>query len=165
MYVEQTAADLHLLRKPEDPASAHRQADKKRELSLAFGLFCATFFTHAALALFIGANGWDDGSITLAFARTFADSGQIALTPASETVEGFSSPLWFLLMAGTFRVLPLDFDGMILASQLWSGIFAALGAGSFTPCCDRTAASRPGCSAWCSSGTGRSSTRPSTAWR
>ncbi|MFJ8537536.1 hypothetical protein [Streptomyces sp. NPDC093591] len=31
-------------------------------------------------------------------------------------------------MAGTYRVLPLDFDGMILASQLWSGLFAAIGA-------------------------------------
>ncbi|MGW6903902.1 hypothetical protein [Streptomyces sp. NPDC054940] len=128
MYVEQTAADLHIIRKSDDPASTPRQVDKKRDLPLAFVLFCTTFFTHAALALFIGANGWDDGSITLAFARTFSDSGQIALTPASETVEGFSSPFWFLLMAGTFRVLPLDFDGMILASQLWSGVFAAVGA-------------------------------------
>ncbi|MFI5553166.1 hypothetical protein [Streptomyces sp. NPDC051738] len=133
MYVEQTAADPQIIRNPEALASPPRQVDKKRDRPFtdhapALGLFCATLFTHAALALFIGANGWDDGSITLAFARAFADSGQIALTPASETVEGFSSPFWFLLTAGTFRVLPLDFDGMILAGQLWSGAFAALGA-------------------------------------
>lgn len=128
MYVAQTAADPHIIGKPEDPVSEPRQVDRKRNHLLAVGLFCATFSAHAALALFIGANGWDDGSITLAFARTFADFGHIALTPASETVEGFSSPFWFLLTAGTFRVLPLDFDGMILAGQLWSGLFAALGA-------------------------------------
>lgn len=128
MYAEQTADDLDTIRTTYDPASAPRRVGEKTEHSLSCGLFCTTLFLHAALALFIGANGWDDGSITLAFARTFVESGQIALTPLSETVEGFSSPFWFLLMAGTFRALPLDFGGMILAGQLWSGIFAAIGA-------------------------------------
>lgn len=114
MYAAQTAGKLDIIR--------------RTSASWGLGLFCAVLSMHAALALFIGANGWDDGSITLAFARTFVDSGQIALTPSSETVEGFSSPFWFLLLAATYRVLPLDFDGMILASQLWSGIFAAVGA-------------------------------------
>jgi hypothetical protein len=45
----------------------------------------------------IGDNGWDDGAITLAFARTFARHGRVALTPSSEVVEGFSSVSWFLL--------------------------------------------------------------------
>ncbi len=45
----------------------------------------------------IGDNGWDDGAITLAFARTFARHGRVALTPRSEVVEGFSSVSWFLL--------------------------------------------------------------------
>lgn len=47
----------------------------------------------------IGDNGWDDGAITLAFARTFARHGRIALTGQSEVVEGFSSVSWFLLNA------------------------------------------------------------------
>lgn len=128
MHAGQTAGDLGILRTTEDPAPARRPVGKKRHQRLSYGLFGAVLFLHSALALFIGANGWDDGSITLAFARTFAESGRIALTPPSETVEGFSSPLWFLLLAGTYRVLPLDFGGMILAGQLWSGLFAAIGA-------------------------------------
>ncbi|WDF40536.1 hypothetical protein PBV52_29035 [Streptomyces sp. T12] len=128
MHAGQTAHDLGVSRTTDDLASAPRRAAEKTDRPLSYGLFCAVLLMHSALALFIGANGWDDGSITLAFARTFAESGQIALTPLSETVEGFSSPFWFLLMAGTYRWLPLEFDGMILASQLWSGLFAALGA-------------------------------------
>ena len=50
-----------------------------------------------AVCLLIGDNGWDDGAITLAFARTFAGHGRVALTPQSEVVEGFSSVSWFLL--------------------------------------------------------------------
>ncbi|HEY7371779.1 MAG TPA: hypothetical protein VIF57_06340 [Polyangia bacterium] len=52
-----------------------------------------------AVCLVIGDNGWDDGAITLAFARTFARHGRVALTPGSEVVEGFSSVSWFLLNA------------------------------------------------------------------
>ena len=50
-----------------------------------------------SVCLLIGDNGWDDGAITLAFARTFARHGRVALTPRSEVVEGFSSVSWFLL--------------------------------------------------------------------
>ncbi len=56
-----------------------------------------------ALDLFVSLRqwgaGWDDGSITAAFARTWALSGRIALTPTSVTVEGFSSLLWFWLLS------------------------------------------------------------------
>jgi len=91
-------------------------------------LFVSVFAVHTAYAVLIGNNGWDDGSITVAFARTFADDGRIALTPVSEVVEGYSSPFWFLLLAATYFVAPLGFDGMILASQLWTGFFCAVGA-------------------------------------
>ena len=96
--------------------------------STAAMLFVAVLAVHAAIALLVGMRGWDDGSITVAFARTFADTGRIALTPLSEVVEGYSSPFWMALLAATYRVLPLGFDGMVLASQLWAGLFAALGA-------------------------------------
>ena len=55
------------------------------------------FATLLSVCLLIGDNGWDDGAITLAFARTFARHGRVALTPRSEIVEGFSSVSWFLL--------------------------------------------------------------------
>ncbi|MDQ1476130.1 MAG: hypothetical protein QOI01_213 [Mycobacterium sp.] len=93
----------------------------------ALALFASVFAVHGVIALVVGTHGWDDGSITVAFARTFADSGRIAMTPLSEVVEGYSSPFWMLVLAATFRVLPLDFNGMLLASQLWAAIFAALG--------------------------------------
>lgn len=48
-------------------------------------------------AVAVGGYGWDDGAITLSFARTFAQTGRIAVTPESEAVEGFSSPAWFAL--------------------------------------------------------------------
>ena len=57
------------------------------------------FAALTAVCLLIGDNGWDDGAITLAFSRTFAQDGLIALTRHSEVVEGFSSVSWFLLNA------------------------------------------------------------------
>ena len=67
-------------------------------LGLAIVLF-VQFAALIAVCLLIGDNGWDDGAITLAFSRTFAHHGRVALTPYSETVEGFSSVSWFLLNA------------------------------------------------------------------
>lgn len=101
---------------------------RRAPVTTSAAVFAVVLAVHAALGMFIGVHGWDDGSITLAFARTFADSGRIALTPSSEVVEGFSSPFWFLLSATTDVVLPLGFAGMIAASQLWSAFFAAVGA-------------------------------------
>lgn len=72
---------------------------------------------YTALALFVRDNGWDDGAITLAYAKTFALDGKIALTPISETVEGFSSLSWFLLNS-VFMWFHPSFNTMILISQL-----------------------------------------------
>lgn len=69
------------------------------------------------VCILIGDNGWDDGAITLAFARTFAHHGRIALTSHSEVVEGFSTVSWFLLNAGAALLRP-SFHGAILAAQL-----------------------------------------------
>ncbi len=91
-------------------------------------VFVATLLINAAVAAAIGSRGWDDGAITMAFADTFAHTGRISITPASEVVEGFSSPFWLLLLAGVYRLVPLGFGGMILAAQLLTGLSAALGA-------------------------------------
>lgn len=91
-------------------------------------LFVAVLIAHVLMVIAVGNRGWDDGSITAAFARTFADTGKISLTPFSEVVEGFSSLFWFALLAATDSLVPLDFDGMIAASQLWSAVFSAVGA-------------------------------------
>jgi hypothetical protein len=67
----------------------------------------------------IGDNGWDDGAITLAFARTFAQHGRVALTPRSEVVEGFSSVSWFLLNSALALGRP-SFRSAIALSQALS---------------------------------------------
>jgi len=72
-----------------------------------------------AVCLLIGDNGWDDGAITLAFARTFAHHGLVALTSHSETVEGFSTVSWFLLNALLALARP-SYHSAILASQILS---------------------------------------------
>jgi hypothetical protein len=86
------------------------------------GLVIVVFVQFAALVgacVLIGDNGWDDGAITLAFARTFARHGVVALTPRSETVEGFSSVSWFLLNALPALARP-SFERAILFSQVLS---------------------------------------------
>lgn len=89
----------------------------------------AVFAVHAIVAFFIRNSGWDDGAITLAFARTFASEGRIALTPSSEEVEGFSSVAWFLLMSGAAKLGLSDFDTLIRTSQVVAALCSAWAAG------------------------------------
>jgi hypothetical protein len=72
------------------------------------------------VCLVVGPLGWDDGAITLAFSRTFALTGQIALTPQSEQVEGFSSVAWFLANGLAARA-GLGFLGAIAVAQALAG--------------------------------------------
>jgi hypothetical protein len=91
----------------------------------------AAFAVHLIVVTVIRNNGWDDGSITLAFSRTFAASGRIALTPASEEVEGFSSVAWFAIMAVAAVMGLDDFDSMVRTSQVVAGLCAAGAAAVF----------------------------------
>lgn len=70
-----------------------------------------------SVCLLVRDNGWDDGAITVAFARTFARHGRVALTPRSEVVEGFSSVSWFLLNALAALARP-SHRAAILVSQV-----------------------------------------------
>jgi hypothetical protein len=88
----------------------------------AITLFVVVVAQFAALVLVssrVGTNGWDDGAITLAFSRTAMQSGTIALTPSSETVEGFSSVAWFLWNALLAWFRP-SFEGAIFGAQVSS---------------------------------------------
>jgi hypothetical protein len=87
----------------------------RRGLALVVSL---QFAALLVVCLLIGDNGWDDGAITLAFARTFAQSGRIALTPHSEIVEGFSSVSWFLLNALPALARPSWHASLLLAQVL-----------------------------------------------
>jgi hypothetical protein len=79
------------------------------------------FAALIVVGVLIGDNGWDDGAITLAFARTFARHGRVALTPRSEVVEGFSSVSWFLLNALAALARP-SYRAAILISQVLSAL-------------------------------------------
>jgi hypothetical protein len=77
------------------------------------------------VARFVGDRSWDDGAITLAFSKSFAETGRIALTPPSEQVEGFSSVSWFLLNALLARLHP-SFEQAILLAQIAAGAFVSV---------------------------------------
>jgi hypothetical protein len=91
-------------------------------LAIALGLQTLMTFLTAFL---VRANAWDDGAITLAYSRTFAATGRIALTAVSEQVEGSSSTEWFLINA-LISLLRPEFEGAILAAQLMAGVFLGL---------------------------------------
>lgn len=77
------------------------------------------------IAQFVGIHAWDDGAITLAFSKTFAETGRSALTPVSEQVEGFSSISWLVL--NTIPALfYLSFNQAIFFSQLLSAVFVTV---------------------------------------
>jgi len=88
----------------------------RSRLALIVLIQCAALL---AVCLYIGDNGWDDGAITLAFARTLARHGRVALTPRSEVVEGFSSVSWLLLNALAGLVRPA-YRAAIVISQVLS---------------------------------------------
>ncbi|MDT0223451.1 hypothetical protein [Gordonia sp. AC31] len=109
-------------------------------------LFIAVVAVHVIAAAVVRTNGWDDGAITVAFAQTFADTGDIALTPGSEQVEGFSSLAWFGWLSLVLWVLPLGFAGAVAASQVSAAILAGVCAvllaqllSDFTPARNRAA--------------------------
>jgi hypothetical protein len=83
-------------------------------LGLALGLQSVMI---ALIIRLVGVHAWDDGAITLAFSRTFAESGLVALTSVSEEVEGYSSIAWFLINAFIALFRP-GFEGAIHASQM-----------------------------------------------
>jgi hypothetical protein len=79
------------------------------------------FTALLVVCFFIGDHGWDDGAITVAFARTFAGHGRVALTPRSEVVEGFSSVSWFLLNSLAALARP-SYRAAIFVSQVLSAL-------------------------------------------
>jgi hypothetical protein len=107
---------------PPDPAQ-FRLVDK---YPAAVGRFLlVTALTVPAIALLISLHSlkssWDDGAITAAFARTFADTGIFALTPLSPKVEGFSSLSWFFLLS-----LCHAFASSPVTYLIWMKVLAAV---------------------------------------
>jgi hypothetical protein len=84
--------------------------------------------TPVVLSLYLGLHdlrgSWDDGAITAAFARTYADTGRLALTPNSPTVEGVSSLVWLLLLSIPERITPNPDLILIIMKCLSAGSLA-----------------------------------------
>jgi hypothetical protein len=70
----------------------------------------------------IGPYAWDDGAITIAFARSLRAGGEFALTLASERVEGTSSLLYTLLIAFFIPVSESRFEQQIATSQALTAV-------------------------------------------
>ncbi|MCC7049460.1 MAG: hypothetical protein IT562_22315 [Alphaproteobacteria bacterium] len=74
-------------------------------LWFAFACLFATAAAHVDAAGRFASIAWDDGAITLGFARTLARHGEIRPSLWSDRVEGYSTPLWMLINAGAYRVI------------------------------------------------------------
>lgn len=81
------------------------------------GLIVAVFLAHTALYNFIS----DDAFITLRYARSFAEGRGLVFNPG-ERVEGFTSPLWTLLLAG-MQILGQD---RLVSARTLGILFGAL---------------------------------------
>lgn len=97
-------------------------------IAFAAGACLLVVLALAWVAYVIGPRGWDDGAITVAFARTFALTGDFALTTISERVEGFSSLLYMGLLSLLIPTAAEQMDVQILISQMLT-VASLVGAG------------------------------------
>ncbi|MCB0919001.1 MAG: hypothetical protein KDC39_10595 [Actinobacteria bacterium] len=72
---------------------------------------------------------FDDAMISMTYARTFAETGELVWFPGAERVEGFTNPLYTMLMAGIHATgLPED---LVMLSVALMGLFFVLATGLF----------------------------------
>lgn len=92
----------HPVASPTSTNPAAKDSLSSRHDNHPWAVWIALVLLPVACSLYFGLHNlrgsWDDGAITAAYARTFADSGRIALTPGSPQAEGMSSLTWFLLL-------------------------------------------------------------------
>lgn len=94
-------------------------ASKKSIIAYILAITIIIFFLINLLGIyFVGPYAWDDGAITLAYAKTLSEHKVFALTSVSEIVEGSSSLLYVFLIALLNKLIGFDFIGFILASQI-----------------------------------------------
>jgi hypothetical protein len=91
----------------------------------------ALFLAHAALF-----RDWliDDAGISLAYARTLVEGHGLRAQPGVDPVEGFSNPLWTLLLAGGLRTgLPPALAPKLMSLLLVAAAFLVLARGCTPP--------------------------------
>lgn len=76
-------------------------------VALTPGAVFLSFFVWRASANPFGARRFtlfDDAMISMTYARTLADTGELTWFPGAPRVQGFTNPLWTLFMAGLHRI-------------------------------------------------------------
>jgi hypothetical protein len=106
--------------------AAMNPAKRKVMLAAAIGLLVFFLGFNIVSLVLVGPYAWDDGTITLAYARTLAENRSFALTGVSEIAEGSSSLLFVFLMAALHAVFHFGFDGLIRASQFVTLFFVVV---------------------------------------
>lgn len=87
------------------------------------GLLSLFLLIGLAAIYWTGPYVWDDGAITLAYARTLAEKGVFSLTGASEIVEGTSSLLFTFIAAAAHKIMHFNFVQFIFFAQFAAFIF------------------------------------------
>jgi hypothetical protein len=91
-------------------------------LLIAFAVYGWRFIQRTAVVLPDGERIWalfDDAMISMQFAKNFAHGHGLVWNPGGERVEGFSNPLWVLLMAG-IHLFPIALTQTSLYVKLMS---------------------------------------------
>jgi Dolichyl-phosphate-mannose-protein mannosyltransferase len=118
-HIQETGLSLPVAASSRDPAGARAGSLAER---LALWLPLVLFLAHAALL-----GDWlvDDAGISFAYARNLAAGHGLVAQPGVGPVEGFSNPLWTLLLAGTFRLglFGLDWTPKVLGLLLVAATF------------------------------------------
>ena len=92
-------------------------------LLLAYGLYAATYIYRTSFVI----DGeryftlFDDAMISMTYARTLARGYGLVWYPGAPRVEGFTNPLWTLVMA-LFHLLPVPASKMSLLVQLLAAL-------------------------------------------
>lgn len=111
-------------------ASDQDRPHVNRWYSLAFVLILAAYGVYAAVfiskTIFDGFGTpysalFDDAMISMTYARNLAQGNGLVWNPG-ERVEGFTNPLWVVLMAG-FHLLPIPENWISLYVQVAGGVF------------------------------------------
>lgn len=97
------------------PYGAASRFDMAVSWAAAGAIIAAAWALHVYIALNFSHVAWDDSGITLGFSRTLAETGEIRPTPLSDRVEGYSSTLWMLIHAATFRIVDDPAAGLRVA--------------------------------------------------
>ena len=112
---------------------AEMQSEGPRPVARGPGHLAWVVVTLAALGLWLvlrNTGPCDDEYITWRYARNWLQTGQLSFNPYQPPVEGFTCPLWVLLIAGgmLLKLAPLVVSAAVGLSSVFAAAWAALAA-------------------------------------